>query len=160
MIEFREFLEYCQIEAIANKVNPTDVSMYREMCRRYSKMFHTPLHLVETLDPEHVLLNIYEEQLEDTDLENFQKLEHLLDIIRGIEDPEYNAAQSKEQAEVDKKAELEEEERIKSGRAVHPTLQKALNEKTLLKKVKEEIKEKPTRGFINLDYLSKHDSEG
>lgn len=164
MIDFKDLLEYCQAEAIASRVSPTEDSVWRNLCRQYSKKFHTPLSLVLEMDPEHVILNVYEDQAEEMELEDYQKLEHVLDIIKGIEDPNYEAAKAAEQDEFDRQAELEEEERIKSGKAVHPALQRKLNEKLAADKAKAEGKEpepeKPKQGFIDLSYLSKGDSEG
>lgn len=159
MIEFKELLEFCQVEAIANIVTPTEISVYRSLCRRYSEMFHTPLHIVMELDPEHVILNVYEKQSEEMDLEDYNKLEHIMDTIRSIEDPEYEKTRKAEQDDFDRKAELEEEERIKAGRAVHPLLQKELNAKKLLENEQKPEEKKPTSGSINLEYLAKQDGE-
>jgi hypothetical protein len=160
MIQFKELLEYCQAEAIATRMNPTEDSVWRALCRTYSKMFHTPLSQVLEMDPEHVILNVYEDQAEDMDIEDYNKLEHILDTIRTIEDPNYEAKRKDEQDEFDRQAELEEEERIRSGKAVHRSLQKDLDAKRLLEKGEEPPEKKPTGGMINLDYLSKQDSEG
>lgn len=160
MIEFKDLLDYCRAESLANRVAPTELSVWRAICREYSETFHTPLHLVLEMDPEFVILNVYEKQAEDIDLEDYQRLEHLMDILRAIEDPNYEANQKAEQDEFDRKAELEEEERIRSGRAVHKSLQKDLDAKRLLEKGEQPAPAKPTGGMINLDYLAKQDSEG
>lgn len=159
-MEFTDLLEYCKAEAIANRVSPTEVSVWRAICRSYSKMFHTPLQEVLNMAPEHVVLNVYEEQMEDADIDDYHKLQHLLDIVRGIEDPEYDAKQSREQEEFDKQAEKEEAERIKANKPVHPSLAKDLPKKTLSEPVDKDDKKLPTGGSVNLDYLSKQDSEG
>lgn len=159
MIEFKDLLEYCQAEAIANRMHRTEASAWRAICRSYSKAFSTPLHLVLEMDAEHVILNVYEDNAEDMDIEDYQRLEHILDMIRTIEDPNYEVIKKNEQEEFDRKAELEEEERLKSGRAVHTSMQKDLNRKKGSDLLPEEPK-KPTGGMINLDYLSKQDSEG
>jgi len=154
MIDFSELLEYCRIEAIASKMAPTEDSIYRSICRDYSEMFHTPLHQVLEMDPMHVVLNVYEKQAEGMDIEDYQKLELIMDTILGIEDPNYEAKKSKEQEEFDRQAELEEEERIKAGRPVYQAKKKTLpaNENPADKKL-------PTGGSINLDYLAKQDRE-
>ncbi|NJO48153.1 MAG: hypothetical protein HC840_00395 [Leptolyngbyaceae cyanobacterium RM2_2_4] len=159
MIEFKELLEYCQAEAIATRMAPTELSVWRGICRTYSEKFHTPLAQVLEMDPEHVILNVYESQAEDMDIEDYQKLEHILDTLKGMEDPDYDAKKAKEQEEFDRQAELEEEERVKSGKAVHPSLQKKLDAKRLLEKGEPEPPKKPTGGMVNLDYLSKIDSQ-
>lgn len=154
MIEFKDLLEYCQAEAIASKMNPTEDSVWRALCRDYSEMFHTPLYLVLEMDPEHVVLNVYEKQAEGMDTEDYQKLEHIMETLRGIQDPDYDFKKNKEQEEFDRQAELEEEERIKAGKPVWQPKKKPLF-------AKEQAPEKklPTGGSINLDYLAKQDRE-
>lgn len=155
MVEFKDLLEYCQAEAIASLMNPTEDSVWRAFCRDYSEMFNTPLHLALDMDPEHVILNVYEKRMEGTDIEDYQKLEHILDTIRAIEDPDYEAKKNAEQDEFDRQAELEEEERVKAGKPVYQPKTK----KTLPKVEEAPAKKLPTGGMINLDYLSKQDSE-
>lgn len=154
MIDFKELLEYCQAEAICSRMIQTETSVWRKICREYSKLFHTPLQDVMRMDPEHVILNVYEEQASDMDIEDFNKLEHIMDTLRTIEDPNYESSRRDEQDEFDRKAEQEEEERIKAGRPVYVP-----KKKTLPKKPDEPAKKLPTGGMVNLDYLSKIDSE-
>jgi hypothetical protein len=154
MIDFKELLEYCQVEAISSKVSPTEESVWRSLCRDYSIKFHTPLMDVLLLDPEHVVLNVYELQAETMDTDDYQRLERIMDTLLGIEDPNYEAKKNKEQEEFDRQAELEEEERIKAGRPVYQP-----KKKTLLKNDEVTQKKLPTGGMVNLDYLSKQDSE-
>lgn len=156
MIEFKDLLEYCQAEAIATRMNPTEDSVFRAICREYSEMFHTPLPVVLELDPEHVILNVYEKQAESMDIEDYQKLEHIMDTLRTIEDPNYELVKNKEQEEFDRRAEEEEEARIKAGKPVYQPKTK----KTLPKDEPAPEKKLPTGGMVNLDYLSKQDSEG
>lgn len=155
MIEFKDLLEYCQALAIANKMNPTEDSTWRSLCRDYSEAFHTPLYLVLEMDPEHVILNVYEKQAEGMDIEDYNKLEHILDTLRTIEDPNYEAVKNKEQEEFDRKAEEEEEQRVKENRPVYVP-----KKKSLFGKASPPEKKLPTGGSINLDYLAKQDSEG
>jgi hypothetical protein len=164
MISFKDLLEYCQVEAIASKVSPTEDSVWRGLCRQYSKKFHTPLNQVLEMDPEHVILNVYEDQAEEMETEDYQKLEHIMDMIRTIEDPNYEAQKQNEQDEFDRQAEEEEAARVAAGKAVHPSLQRKLNQKMAEDKAKKEgeeaPKEPPKQGFIDLSYLAKQDSEG
>jgi len=155
VIEFKELLEYCQAEAIANKFAPTEVSVWRALCRTYSEKFHTPLVQVLEMDPEHVILNVYEAQSESLDTDDYQKLEHIMDTLQTIKDPEYERVKMNEQAEFDRRAEEEEAERIKAGRPVYQG-----KSKSLFKKDQAPEDQKPTGGSINLDYLSKMDSGG
>lgn len=159
MISLKEILEYCQVEALANRFSPTDISVWRSMCRSYSMKFNTPLHLVLEMDVEHVVLNLYENQAEDLDIEDYQKLEHIMDVVRGIEDPNYEATKKAEQEEFDRLAELEEEERIKSGKAVHKSLQKDLDQKNTFEKSIPEDQKRPTGGMIDLSYLASLDQK-
>ena len=43
MIEFKDLTDYCQALAIANKLSPTEESVWRSICRSYSKKFNEPL---------------------------------------------------------------------------------------------------------------------
>ena len=91
MIDFKDLLDTCQAEAIANKLSPTESSIWRSLARSYSKLFSTPLHLVLNMDSEHVILNVYEYQLKDLDEDKIENLEHLMETIYTIEDPDYDA---------------------------------------------------------------------
>lgn len=153
-MDFKEILEYCQAEAIANKLAPTEASVWRALCRTYSGLFHTPLHLVLEMDVEHVILNVYESQSENLDTEDYQKLEHIMDTLQTIKDPEYERAKMGEQAEFDRRAEEEEAKRIAAGRPVYQGKKKNTFQKTDAPEDK-----KPTGGMVNLDYLSQQDSE-
>lgn len=153
-MEFKELLEFCQAEAIANRMSPTEASVWRGLCRTYSEKFHTPLAQVLEMDPEHVILNVYEAQSENLDTEDYQKLEHIMDTLQTIKDPEYERAKAGEQAEFDRRAEEEEAKRIAAGRPVYQG-----KKKTLFKKDETPEDKKPTGGSINLDYLSQQDSE-
>ena len=154
MVDYQYLLDYCQIEALANAVRPTESSSFRAICRSYSKLFPTPLHLVLNLDPEFVILNVYEHQAESLDLKNYQRLEDLLDRLSSIDDPNHESKKKKEQEEFDRKAEAEEAERIKAGRPVHQP------KKTLLKKEEKPEEKRPTQGSINLDLLAQMQNEG
>lgn len=154
MIDFKDLLEYCQAEAICSRMIATESAVWRRICREYSKLFHTPLHEVMKMDPEHVVLSVCEEQASDMDIDDYNKLEGIMDTIRSIEDPNYEVARKDEQDEFDRQAELEEEQRIKEGRPVYVP-----KKKTLPKKAEEPAKKLPTGGMVNLDYLSKIDSE-
>jgi len=56
--------------AMANVIAPDDDYMYRKVCRQYSTLFHTPLHIVFALPPDEVLKYVYEYQLEQLDEED------------------------------------------------------------------------------------------
>lgn len=149
---FEELLSAIQAQAISNKLVPTEESLYRKICRSYSKKFHVPLYQIETLDMEHVILNVYEDNLDDVNVED--KLPDLLEIVNSIEDPDYEAKKSKEQDDFVKQIEAEEEERLKLGKPIHPSMRgEASLGNSVLEKSQEKTKEQPTSGFIDLSYL-------
>ena len=94
-MEFKELTDYCQLLAVLTKLEPNAESVWRSICRSYSTKFNTPLHLCldGQIDPETILLNLYEDELEGKDPEEI--IESLLDLVYRIEDPEYE--QSKEE---------------------------------------------------------------
>lgn len=157
-LEFKDLLDFCQAEAIANKLSPTEASVYRAICRSYSKMFHTPLKKVIEMDAEHVILNVYEEQLEAVDEEKYEHLEKMLDTIYQIEDPNYERTKSEAFEDDIRMYEREEEERIRLGKPVHPSLAKK-DKKTVLENEKDPPENLPKGGSIDLSYLEKLDQE-
>lgn len=156
MIDFKDLLDYCHLEAISNSLAPTEESIWRNICRSYSKEFNTPLHLVMELPPKTVILNVYENQLNEMDLEDPEKLSKLIEIVSGIEDPEYDSKKLKEQEEFDKMILEQEEERIKSNK---PIGYKESSKNSLLENQNIEEKNKPTGGYVNLSYLEDSDNE-
>lgn len=148
-LDFGDFLDYCRAEALASKFEPTEDSIFRSLCREYSKKFHTPLHVVYTLDPVDVIVNIYEDQLGDIDLDDLESLESLLDVLYSLADPNYTAEKKKEFDDFAKQAELEEEERLALGKPIHP----ALKDENSLSRLGNEENKKPTSGGIDLSYL-------
>lgn len=153
MIEFKDLLDYCQAEAIANKLSPTEASVYRAICRSYSKMFHTPLIEVLAMDAEHVILEVYEEQLDAVDDDKYENLEKMMDTILGIEDPEYERIKNDRLEEDIAKYEAEEEERIRLNKPIHPSLGKPgpLDAPTALP-------EAPKSGKVDLSHLDDEDN--
>lgn len=82
-------LDYCKAKAIGESIRPDDDTIYREFCRTYSETFHTPLLQVYDLDPEHVILNVFEHQLKDYDTEN--NLNPLIEQINRIANPNFDS---------------------------------------------------------------------
>jgi hypothetical protein len=158
MSSFNEIINTYQALAISNTLNPTELSLYRSICRSYSSKFNTPLDKVLDMDVEMVLLNYYEDQLESMDLDKYSNLEHLKDIILTIEDPEYQKNKNQEEDDYINKLEELEEERIKSGKSLSEWYKKP-SKKTLLEKEELIEEKKPTQGFINLEYLENIDKE-
>lgn len=60
--------------ALAEILEPSFQYYYRNVCRWYSKEFHTPLHLVHTLPPFFVLQNFYEANLASLDEDDLDSL--------------------------------------------------------------------------------------
>jgi hypothetical protein len=115
-LNLAELMQTFKAIAIANALAPTEASLYRNFCRKYSVAFHTPLHVVEKMHPEHVLLNVFEHQLDEMDVE--ENLETLLQQIYQIEDPEYDAKEEEDLQEFMALAEEEEKERVAMGERV------------------------------------------
>lgn len=162
-MDFQELADALRALAIANLLSPTADSVYRKICRAYSKRFSTPLHEVIDLSPEFVILNYFEDDLEDVDVDD--NVEVLMDRIYSIEDPEYESMKKEEFDEFAEQAEEEERKRIAAGRAIHPALAK---ESTLLgvpnQKNTSKNEEPPSDnlskgGYVNLSYLENQDNE-
>ncbi len=156
MIEnFDLLVQTVRAEAIAFKLYPNLESMWRYYCRLYSQKFYTPLLQVLELDPEHVLLNVMESNMDDKDV--VEQIEEMMDKIYSIEDPEYDAKLRNEQDDFDRRAEEEEEDRQRLGKPLHKSLAGSPFEKKVLKKEPEQVKETPSQGFIDLSYLDKEE---
>ena len=90
-----EILDAASAEAIACQLTPTQESMYRHVCRLYSKKFNTALPVVMDLDPYEVALAVFEENLsERRDEEDF--IDSLLEMIYSMSDPNYDKEKEKE----------------------------------------------------------------
>lgn len=149
MITLKDIVDFCRVESVASKLNPTEEARWRKFCRDYSKKFFTPLHEVYNMDPEFVILQVLEEQLDDVD--PVEHLETLMNVVYGVEDPNFEATQEKDLQEFIKDAEEEEESRVAEGRAIYQPKKKKSEEKPK--------KELPKQGYLNLSYLEKQDQE-
>lgn len=149
----QDLIDVCRIESISTKIQPTMASLYRGFCREYSKVFHTPLHLVFNLDPELVLTNLFEDKIADSPLD--KNVDMWLKTIKLVEDPNYEEVMEKDLDNFVERALEEEKERLKSGTSVVAAHAK----KTLLKKVKEEVVEKGPQGG-SVDFSGMGDEEG
>lgn len=148
-MEITELLEYFRALSIAEKLDPSSEYLWRFVCRQYSKKFHTSLHLVLQMSPEHVLTHYYEDQLEGLDIE--ESLDEILDMIYRLEDPNYDAKQAKQQRDFDKQAEEEEKERLAGGVSVFEALKRSKKGMPLKDHVE------PKKGFIDLSYLEREE---
>jgi hypothetical protein len=77
-----------QTEAINNILNKTNDFYYRDICRWYSTTFHTPLHLVETLPWDEVLLHFYEQKW--SSLPKSDQIRIAKDLIPSLYEKEEN----------------------------------------------------------------------
>lgn len=143
MISFQEILEVCQAQAISDKLTPNEISIWRKLCRSYSKKFHTPLYLVEKMDVEHVILNVYEDQLDTINHRKWENLQQLLEAIYSIEDPNYESNKEKKLEDDIARYEAEEEERQK----------KKSSKKVILRPEQQENENIPKGGFVDLSGL-------
>lgn len=138
-----------QIEAIAEKLNPTNEGIWRAICRSYSKKFATPLHEVLRMDPEHVFLHHYESELETVDSEeNFDELHRM---IKVIEDPTYVQQEQEELDDFIALAEAQEKERIRLGKPIHPGMKSALESMPTLQNPHKDL---PKEGFVDFSKLN------
>ncbi len=151
-LSLHELIQCCQVEAIANRLDPTIISRYKDFCREYSRLFSTPYHLVLEFDPEFVISTVLDERLDGIDID--EKMEDLMDRVYSIEDPNYEKSKEQDlQAFIDQSLE-EEQERLKQGRPVFQKTKKSISKK------EEPLKEKlPTGGYVNLSYLENLDKE-
>lgn len=158
--DFKALADYCQAQALSDKLRPGDEAVWRQFCRKYSRIFHTPLHVVELLDPAKVILAIYEDQLEEVDVD--ENMEAILDLIYSLEDPDYFKEKRDDLKQFIKDAEKEEEIRQEIGKPIHRLL--AEEDSVSLKKSTPEKapaplnKNLPQGGGINLAYLEKEEN--
>lgn len=157
-MEFKDLLDYCQAQAIANTLENTELSVWRNLCRNYSTRFSTPLHLCldGTIPMEDIMLAVFEDQLDN--FEEEKDLENILDTIYAMEDPEYEKQKRDELEDFIIKAEKEEEDRLAAGKPIHRALRGEASlptEETLPEKKPLEL---PKSGGINLSYLEKEEN--
>lgn len=150
MITLNDIIDFCRAEALAGKLYPSEVSDWRWFCREYSKTFHTPLHLVLEMDPEHVVLCVLEEGLDGKRLRNEKDVESIIDELRRLEDPDYESSKRMD----DWAAGIEEwdDAREAAGLPVPKTNATVAHPEPSL-----QPKEMPKEGGINLAYLAKED---
>jgi hypothetical protein len=144
-IDLKLVSDAAQIEAIAEKLDPTNAGIWRSICRSYSQKYSTPLHEVLRMDAEFVLLHHYEGELESVDVEdNFDELHRM---IKVIEDPDYVAQEQEELDDFVKLAEQQENERLRENKPIHPGMKKALDSMPTLQNSHKDL---PKEGFVDL----------
>ena len=142
-MDFKELLDYCKAEAICHTLTASEVSVWRTLCRNYSKKFSTPLHLCldGTIPPEDILLAEFEDQLETFDEE--KDLEQIIEQIYRIEDPDYDDKASEELEEFMQRTAAEEQERVRLGKPIHRLLKRRATKKSLLKRQSLNLQREP-----------------
>jgi hypothetical protein len=150
---FDDVVDYCRAEAIASKLFPTLESSWRAFCRQYSKTFHTPLHDVMDLDPEFVMLAVFEEGYSSKNMANRDDAAYIIEEFRRMEDPNYDATQAQEFEDFAEGIEEWEDFRQSVKSPIPKKGQQVEASKP------EEPKETPKQGFIDLSYLEDSDDE-
>ena len=135
-----DILEHAHSKALLNKLKPDEDAIWRGMLRKYSKTFNVSKIEAAKIDPEEIALDLYENQLDDLDLDDERDFSRFMDRLYTLDDPNYDAEHDKEEEAANQKILDEENEKIA---------------KKALKKTKEEPKkELPKQGGINLGYLA------
>ncbi len=146
-MDFYSLIEYCQLKAMNSCIDPSLESIWNLKCREYSLLFHTPLHVVHTLDPTFILTNLYEHQYHPSIVES--ELEDLLDKLYVIQDPSYT------------KMSKEEMEALVDTVMNKEIARMAKKKKLTPQKIASEIKEetfRPKSGSMNFSELESLDS--
>jgi hypothetical protein len=158
-MSFKDLIDFCSADALANSMEPTEDAVWKSICREYSTKFHTPLHLVlNALDPELVISQVYASRLENVDHE--ENLDSILDSIYTMEDPTYSKDKAAEQQAFDEQAEKDENERLERGESLfkhlisRSTKNNATKMKQILKKKTPKPKPMPKQGGIDMDKLA------
>jgi len=163
-MSFKALVEHAKAVAMADKLQPNELSEYMFICRQYSKNFNTPLHVVmNDLDPEHVILTFFQNQYDDLDTD--EHMEDILDMIYEMRDPNYSREKREELKEFIKQAKREEKARIAAGKPIHPSMKSdEVNLKTPVTKNTSQKEapgavELPTGGSIDLSRFNQDREE-
>lgn len=149
MITLSELIDTCKSEAIFSKFSPTEASSWRWFCREYCKLFHTSLHIVQSLSPEFIILNVFEEHFDSKSASKDEDFLFLKEQFKILKDPNYNINEEKAFDDFVANMERFESRRLKeNGKIPAP---KRKNNKESTEKI---VKEMPKEGFIDLSYLT------
>jgi hypothetical protein len=108
----QDLFTYCQVKALDDKLNPTLETEWKAITRAYSERFHVPLPQVRQMDPESVISEVLEAQYEEIDV--FEKIEHILEEIYRIDDPNYDKQQKIDMDAFIKVVEKREKKRLEA----------------------------------------------
>jgi hypothetical protein len=148
MIHLNDVVEFCKAQALAYKLYPSEEADWRWFCREYSKTFHTPLHQVLEMEPEHVILCVFEDMFDSKRLKDKKHFDQIVDELRRLEDPNYDATKANEMDDWVAGVEEWDDAREEVGLPIPIKGVKSAQEKEL-----------PKEGGINLAYLSKEEEK-
>lgn len=149
---FKDILDSAHTQAIHDKMIPSDDSLWRKFAREYSKNFSTPLHLVLDMDPEFVMLQLYEQRYDDLDMDEPENIEFLNRVLRMIKDPSYVQEEEEELEDFVTMAEEQEKERLAKGKPIHPGM-KVRNNLEALETQLPIPADLPKQGFVDFSKL-------
>lgn len=147
-------LEACKAEALKELLLPTEDSIWRSICRTYSKTYSTPLHEVMKLDPEFVLKTYYASSLDEVSIDG--NLEGLLDSLYSLRDPNFQRNKELSFEDEIKRAEEKEKKRIKEGKSVRESLRK--NKTAPVEDTPPPV-DGPKEGFVNFAHLNEKNEQ-
>lgn len=161
MILLREIVDYCKAIALASRLSSNEASDWRYFCREYSKMFHTPLNEVLNLSPEHVIMSVFEEQLEKKNLNIPEEYDALVEEVQRLEDPNFDANAEKEMDDFVKGIEAFEEERVASGAPIPRPKGLKKAEPVVEQPPEEDIipDDAPKQGYVDLSKFANEEEE-
>lgn len=146
---FTELIEYCRATAIKNTLNPSEETLYRSICRAYSKSFYVPLPQVFKMDMEEVIQTILDDRYESMDV--IDNIEVLLDQIYTLEDPSYKRQQNDDFEAFAQAADAKEQKRINKNNSL---------EKTVVKNETGDLENKPTGGSVDFSNVNDEEKPG
>jgi hypothetical protein len=139
-----DLMNLAEAKAILGKLSPDEHTTWRTIERNYSKIFFTPLHEVHKLDPEFVLLSLYENNIQDKNLDEDSELNDLLTRLNKLTNPDFDAAFEADEEEYNRQA-VKEEENKQAKKAAKKAAKVRKNSKPECL---------PKSGGINLEYLA------
>lgn len=157
-MSFRDLIDTSAALALADKLQPTEVSIWERYCRDFSVNFATPLLEVHKLDPLFVMREV--NALNLSDFEPEENIERLFEIVGSLSDPDYDHKKEMALKEEIRQIEEREAKRLKNNEPVHESLGK---DKRVIAKEESKPKELPKSGGINMGLINKlnnQDREG
>ena len=149
-----DLIDSIKSPALANRLYQNEAAYWRKICRQYSKAFSVSLQEVYNMDPEKVCLDLFEDQLQELDLD--ENLNDIEDLLNSLKDPNYNIEKERKMREEMAKIVEEEERRLAAHEPIHPSLK---GQKTHQNRVNSGTQkgnqELPKSGGINMDVINR-----